>query len=1734
MAQTLTRRIIVRIVVPTGILLAVCLVTAEQIARSAVSTQHREHLVGQTQLHAARIELELAGAVRQLRGLAELLSLVGPLDETGEAALLRRLTREAPAWDALVLVRDGRRVAVSPDADAAGTPPPTGPGIPLAGAWRDGTGGTWYLVPLRDGSRRAGSLAGRIAPGRLHLAGPETRVHDGAGLLLDADGTVLARSGSPVADQRRLVEGTRSLRPDRSAALGDPVLWAARVPVTDTGWSLVRALPESDALARFDRIGTALIGALLLVLLAVTLGAAGIAAWTGRPLRALATASRRVADGSLDRLQSEGATTEVETLTDSLNEMIEQVRQRELSLAAMNDDLEGRVVERTERLAHRDRQWRSLIGTIPGAVYQVTVEAPRTVQFLSEAIADVTGHPPERFMGRDPLNLAELIDPEDRDIMEGALRRAAVSAGSYEVEYRLHHADGSIRWISERGQVQYEADGPTTIVGILRDVTDRRRTEQELIDSLAELANREQFLSELIRVAPFALALTSGESEDGSQRVELLNDRFTELFGYTTEHLGTLWDWFERCYPDADEKGAALHAWAERLEESERTGEATAPHSSWVVCLDGSRRYVTVSSVRLGEQRLSIIRDETDARLADERIRRERARLVDAIESLTVGFAMFDADDVLVIWNPRWKELYGFDDAWLTEARRTFPDVVREFTRRRPDIPPEKEAAFVERQLEARRKGRRNLQVEIDDHWYLVNDYRTSEGGFVSLNYEVTDLKRAEQRLLESQERFEFSLTAMGAFYWVEDRRAGTLTYLSDAFYERLGYTGDDRPVLGSEWTALMHPEDAPGATEAYARHLRGETGTFLHDARFRAKDGSYHWFRNIARVMNRDEDQRSPLVTGITLDVSDQKALEAEIIAARDLAEQATRAKSDFLANMSHEIRTPMNAIIGLSHLALQTGLDGTQRNYIEKVHGAADSLLGIINDILDFSKIEAGRLDIEQVDFALEDVLDNLTNMIGLRAQEKGIELMFDLAPELPTALVGDPLRLTQILVNIGSNAIKFTEQGEVVVRIEPAGRYADEADGSETIALRISVRDTGIGMDEEARARLFRAFSQADSSITRRYGGTGLGLIISRRLTELMGGEIQVDSTPGAGSTFSFTVHVGVQQQQPTLPVDEDADLAGTRVLVVDDNDTARDILCAMVESFGLRAEQAESAEQAVGLVRSADADDPFGLVLMDWRMPVRDGVEAAREIRDEADLTRPPAMVMVTAFGREADSLAAAGELFAAIVPKPVTPSALLDGVMKALGRGLLERRRGSARNEAAMEKLRGARILLVEDNDINQELAVDLLTNAGLSVAVAGDGAEALERLALERFDGVLMDCQMPVLDGYETTRRLRADPAFADLPVIAMTANAMAGDREKALAAGMNDHVAKPINVRVLFETLARWVTPAEPGAAPAPAAPPPETASIRTIPPIDGIDTTEGLARCHGDAALYLRTLRRFRDRQAQLLAELDVALADGDRATATRVAHTVKGLAGTLGATHLEPAARALEAACAGDGEVDVERRALGDALAALRPGLERLGEARTAPDDGAPLDADERGRLDTVLDELARLLEEADAFAGDRMREHADLLARGLPPGAAERIAGAIADWDFETATVLLGDARTRAAPPRSAGAAVTLDERSVSSVLSAIDRAIGESDPLAAELLTEHRDALGRAGGGRAVSALREALAEYDFDAAAEALDALRAAVQHLASAAHDADAATRTASPPQTPPKDTTA
>jgi signal transduction histidine kinase/DNA-binding response OmpR family regulator/HPt (histidine-containing phosphotransfer) domain-containing protein len=746
----------------------------------------------------------------------------------------------------------------------------------------------------------------------------------------------------------------------------------------------------------------------------------------------------------------------------------------------------------------------------------------------------------------------------------------------------------------------------------------------------------------------------------------------------------------------------------------------------------------------------------------------------------------------------------------------------------------------------------------------------------------------------------------------------------------------------------------------------------------------------------------------------------------ARQKAEDATEAKSSFLANMSHEIRTPMNAIIGMAHLALQTALTAKQHDYVDKIHRAALSLLGIINDILDFSKIEAGRVDLEQVPFSIDDVLAGVASVTRQKAVDKRLEYVFRVPNGVPRNWVGDPLRLRQVLINLVNNAIKFTEKGEVELSCTLLGRHQD------TVRVQFSVRDTGIGMTPAQQDKLFRPFTQADDSTSRKYGGTGLGLSISQHLVALMGGTIEVDTRIGSGSNFHFSLELPQAENDDVVKMLPHA-FNGARILVVDDSRLARAILIECMHGLPVRIDTAAGGREALLAIQHADAaGDPFLLVLTDLQMPGLDGIELTRQVKACAVLRHQPAIALVTAFDREdmeneAQTAGVDGFLF-----KPISRTQVLDLLAKLLMPKALPPviLGGSGGDGAPMPRFDGVRILLAEDNDFNQQIAAELLDAVGIAVDIASNGREAVDKLMLAGPHGyqmILMDLQMPTMDGHEATLLIRRDARFRQLPIIAMTAHAQADIRDRALSEGMQDYLTKPVNPKQLYTTLASWL-----GKSPATLPPLPSGAGeiemndsaateSNTLPDLPGIDIPLGLSHVGYNKPFYFQLLERFRNSQRSAMAEFRRECGTDQHLEARRRIHSMRGVAANIGAVALQEAAGVLEMHLKNTGIYDLSNpvlaqyaQTLEQTLVIVLDGLDQY-HARTAVAEGDGTASKDAALA--ALKELRGLLQEdrADAvYYFDNVRAS---LGQLMDEGLLTKVAAHIRQFEFDRAQKLL---------------------------------------------------------------------------------------------------------------------
>ncbi len=980
-------------------------------------------------------------------------------------------------------------------------------------------------------------------------------------------------------------------------------------------------------------------------------------------------------------------------------------------------------------------------------------------------------------------------------------------------------------------------------------------------------------------------------------------------------------------------------------------------------------------------------------RQREEELRHLSDRLELAIKSGAIAIWDWDVVNNILTWDDRMYELYGITGDEFTNVYETW------VSRLHPE-----DRTLGQNAIQQALEGTKDYDLEFRailpngqtryiKAFALVN--RNSQGQpqrMVGINYDITQQKQAEATLRSSEAHLRTAQRISKLGSWEYYPKTGQVTWSEETF-RIFGLDPKAQELTLETITQTFHPSDRLLHERAFQTAI-ATASPYNMELRVYRPNGS------LAYIMARGEPicNAAGIVTqlvGTVQDVTERKLAEKQLQQARDAAEYANRAKSEFLALMSHEIRTPMNGVLGLTYLALKTNPTPVQREYLSKIQSSAQSLLQIINDILDFSKIEAGKLELESAPFELDEILNNISNILALKAVEKGIELIFNIGKNVPKYLVGDSLRLSQVLINLTGNAVKFTETGSVVVSVEtidpvppllrvdnfpfqrgtredypaPVPPFQRGARGdypAKTITLKFMVRDTGIGMNPSQINSLFEAFTQADPSISRKYSGTGLGLAICQRLVKLMGGNIGVESQLNRGSNFYFEIQLGYvseSQVQETIPT---PDLREIKSLVVDDNSQVRDVLIHVLESFSFRVTAASSGLEALELLRRSPESDPFELVLIDWCMSDMDGIETSQQIKADPNLAHIPHILMVTAYHRADIWELAAAAGIEAILPKPVDRSRLFESILEVFGHQTANQFRKS-KPSVKPEKLspiRGARILLVEDNEVNQQIAQELLQIVGLNVEVAPNGVVALAKVQGQNYDLILMDIRMPEMNGLEATQRIRSlaqignleTERFATVPIIAMTAHAMSADKVKSLEAGMNDHVSKPVNPEELYAVLVKWIAPLGQGSGevgepaisrgageqrsrgarhqpaisrgagvqgsrgdekkfpptpytlhPTPMAA--ESTPAPLLPSLPGLNVNAGLSRMGGDWTVYQRILERFYSIHRESDREIQGALDRQDWSEAFYLVHTLKGSAGNIGADSVFQAAGDLE---------------------------------------------------------------------------------------------------------------------------------------------------------------------------------------------------------------------------------
>ena len=1076
----------------------------------------------------------------------------------------------------------------------------------------------------------------------------------------------------------------------------------------------------------------------------------------------------------------------------------------------------------------------------------------------------------------DPMTIwAQRVPPDQRERVKAVVAEAIAGDGRCSIEFHIRLPGGEARYLQATARVMRDAgERPSRMVGVIIDVSERRRNEEALRSSRA-------FLDRAGRIGGIGgweldLATRQLRWTDQTCRIHDLEP------GQTPSLAGAI-----ACY--TPEARPVVQAAVIRAIEEDMPFDLELP----LITATGRRIWVRVAGELDSRDGVPVsltgaLQDITASKELSSALQRSNDLLSSVIESLPCALSVVDAQGVLAMANTEFGHRFELPEHLRQPGYSRFEDIVR-YSAERGDYGPgdaEEQTRSVIAEAVANATVQQFERTLPSGGVIEVRRGPLADGGFVSTYTDISARREAEARARQSTELMASALEVTGAGLAIYNE-ADELVFCND-LYKALDPEMADlfvphakyEDILRASLRRQMPPQAEERPEEWIAQRVR--------DHRL-----SGNWERRLPdgrtlRVVERPMPDGH--VASFRFDIT-------ELVQTTEAAQAASQAKSQFLANMSHEIRTPMNAILGMLTLLRKTPLGPRQLDYASKTERAARSLLGLLNDILDFSKVEAGKLALDPHPFEIDHLLRDLAVVLSASVGDKEIDVLFDIDPAMPSALVGDALRLRQVLVNLAGNAIKFTEHGEVAIslRARPAGSGA--------VLLDVAVRDTGIGIAPENQHRIFQGFTQAESSTTRRFGGTGLGLVISQRLVALMGGELSLHSELGQGTCFSFSIPLDLPSP-PAAPASPPAlRPRPLEVLIVDDNALARDTLSSMARTQGWTVQTAEGGASAIAhLQRAGQTGRRFDVVFMDLHMPGMNGWEAARRIRDMPQHHPDTLLIMVTAHGRELTEKRELLEqgLLDGFLIKPVTASMLTDAVVIASG-DPAGNEDTAAHATAHTHALEGLRILLVEDNETNQQVACELLGDEGATVSVAANGRIAVDTLGADSaaFDVVLMDLQMPVMDGFAATHCIRQELGLTDLPVIAMTANAMASDRDACLAAGMNDHVGKPFDLDALIQTLRRHTghspVPRNGHATPrADATLPP---ALRTRAAAAGVEMDAAIRRLGGSVKAYTRFLERFASEHARQLGELDAAVAAGDFKSGARVAHTLKGLAATLG---------------------------------------------------------------------------------------------------------------------------------------------------------------------------------------------------------------------------------------------
>jgi len=1194
---------------------------------------------------------------------------------------------------------------------------------------------------------------------------------------------------------------------------------------------------------------------------------------------------------------------EIGILYDGFNEMLEQIQKKQ---------------EERDKVEKKLREANTIINRSPVVAFTWYNEPTLPVEFVSESVINLFGYTADEFI-QGKISYESCIYPEDLPRVNSEVVKYSQTPDvqSFKHEpYRIVTKSGAIKWIDDLSFIIRSESGEIThYQGIVSDITERMEFEELLRQSEIRYRRISSVVSDYVFSAKI--------NQDGVLVTDWVGGAFETITGFTFKEFSEAGGWRARLHPDDLEKDD--HDF-EKLKKNEPIQSELRFYTK-----SGELLWLRVYAYPVWDYKNNrligvhgAVQNINERKKAEQALQESEARYRLLFESNPAPIIIYEHNtyNILAV-NEAFLQFYGYskDEILAMCLTDLYPaDEKKKIVKMLNDLYDYQDAVewhhlkkdgtmvtVIFRSNDLKYQGHDARVAVITD----VTERKLAEEKIKNLNIELE--KRVTERtadlVKEIEEREKIALTLEQSreslrtiiesipFPVVLVNQDRTIRDANQATLDLLGFNSFDEIVgkncyeilciYNSDTCPILSPDQIVDKKETVIINKDKVNIPVLKSA-----------------VPIKIEGEEVLLETYV--DILKIKIMEMELIQAKEQAQAATQAKSDFLANMSHEIRTPMNAIIGLTYLALQTELDARQHDYITKIKSSAQNLLEIINDILDFSKIEARRLKLENIDFNLEKVFQDTANVVTFKAHQKNLEIIFGIDKNIPRYLVGDPLRLHQILANLTNNAVKFTDTGEIIVRAEMDEEYDD------TVKIKFSVKDTGIGLTKEQQDKLFQSFTQADSSTTRRYGGTGLGLAISKQLTELMQGDIWVESVYGKGSTFYFTAVFKKQENQKIEEFVLTPDLRGLKVLVCDDNKSSRLIIKGALETFGFKVVLASSGKAAIEILKKHKSK-PFQLIIMDWKMPEMDGIETIQTIRKDPEIPSAPAIIMVSAYSEEKiiDNIEKIG--VDAFLLKPITNSTLFDTIMQVFGKTTPRRKRQADRGQRLKSELaliKGARILVAEDNEINEQVINGLLTAYGMDVIVAENGRVAVQKcqeMHPSELDLVFMDLEMPVLDGYEATRAIRQIAGYEKLPIVALTADAMSGTKGKVLSAMMNDYITKPIDPNEVYNILVKWI-PAKrkkinKGESEQ------QLAKNLNFPEVSGIDVQSGLRRVAGNQQLYGKILQNFVRENINLITSLQNYLVDNDLEAVEHLVHSLKGSSGNIGAQKLYEVASAFE---------------------------------------------------------------------------------------------------------------------------------------------------------------------------------------------------------------------------------